>query len=79
MPGVAGLLDGAVQRLGRGGVDDDRVVALRIMFWICAACSVTWFSAVVKASAAATMPSATACCHDSSQLFSIAWRQELPA
>ncbi len=30
------------------------------MFWICAACSVAWFSAVVKASAAATMPCSTA-------------------
>ncbi len=27
--GVAGLLDRAVQRVGRGGVDDDRVVALQ--------------------------------------------------
>ena len=27
--GVAGLLDCAVQRVGRGGVDDDRVVALQ--------------------------------------------------
>ena len=27
------------------------------MFWICAACSVAWFSAVVKGSAAATTPS----------------------
>ena len=51
----------------------------RIRFWICAACSVTWFSAVVKASAAATVPSATAGAVTFSQLFSIAWRQELPA
>ena len=28
-PGVAGLLDGAVQRVGRRGVDDDGVVALQ--------------------------------------------------
>ena len=28
MPGIAGLLDRAVQGVGRGGVDDDGVVAL---------------------------------------------------
>ena len=49
------------------------------MFWICAACSVAWFSAVVKASAAATMPCSTAGLVTVSQLVSIAWRQELPA
>ena len=27
--GVAGLLDGAVERVGRAGVDDDRVIALK--------------------------------------------------
>ncbi len=49
------------------------------MFWICAACSVAWFSAVVKGSAAATMPASTAGLVTLSQLFSMAWRQELPA
>ena len=49
------------------------------MFWICAACSVAWFSAVVNGSAAATTPSATACLVTLSQLFSMAWRHELPA
>jgi hypothetical protein len=49
------------------------------MFWICAACSVAWFSAVVKASAAATWPSATASDVTLSQLVSIACRQEFPA
>jgi hypothetical protein len=49
------------------------------MFWICAACSVAWFSAVVKASAAATIPSDTAGPVTVSQLVSIAWRQEFPA
>ncbi len=49
------------------------------MFWICAACSVAWFSAVVKASADFTTPSATALSVTVFQLCSIAWRQELPA
>jgi len=42
------------------------------MFWICAACSVAWFSAVVKGSAAATTPAATASLVTLSQLVSIA-------
>jgi hypothetical protein len=51
----------------------------RIMFWICAACSVAWFSEVVKLGACATTPLATASLVTLSQLLSMAWRHELPA
>src|SRR3954465_5732833 len=48
-------------------------------FWICCACSVTWFSAVVQPRAAATFLSATACCETAFQLLSIDCRHALPA
>src|SRR6218665_502921 len=79
MPASQACLTAPLSAVGEAALITMASNPCRIRFWICAACSVAWFSEVVKLGACAGSPWATAFLPTLSQLLSMAWRHELPA